>query len=596
MDSQSVADWLASLGPAYQKYLPKFQEESVDGLLLMELTDVDLQEMGIAKLHCKKILAHRADLAARGLNKTVCDQRNLDRMYESSEASVSKGSSEMLMPRRFAGQVLNGMRRSGKSFSRVVDATMKQIDALLCDQQEEVLLLETVEAMNLFVGHRTAHVDAGHGHGCARDEVREDLQQIVQGKRMARSRSAVLYSKIRKLAAAITKYCKVVTNGASTEKLKVEAKSQLDRSFAEVKDGMLNQVREASCCNTGLLVRARDRLQSQIPGGAAVRANIDAMAKLMKDSSAAAENCKQIYNLADPEVQLALEARSGVLNDIIKAEEEELGRLHGRRDRVTQQLTVTKKQRAKYEQILTEQANATKDIRDWHIKRFWRWSWKDEMKVYQDQVEEDAQRNKKDAQSFDETCLELEEKLSQIGSDIEKKTAYIASLKRKNSQKHWQTILQAEGLIALEDEVKETEQKLQVIRGQLLQAMQETGVADPVMAAQIITQHEKSKILLSETTAKSSEVAVRMEELLSQVEGLVQPGLNDTDLLTSLDTEDLEPLSEAMHVINDRHEEHMRFLANHKAQVFGEVVNKAAEELPSQQLPGGSGSFEAQAD
>ena len=53
---------------------------------------------------------------------------------------------------------------------------------------------------------------------------------------------------------------------------------------------------------------------------AAVRANIDAMAKLMKDSSAAAENCKQIYNLADPEVQLALEARSGVLNDIIKAE------------------------------------------------------------------------------------------------------------------------------------------------------------------------------------------------------------------------------------------------------------------------------------
>ena len=114
---------------------------------------------------------------------------------------------------------------------------MKQIDALLCDQQEEVLLLETVEAMNLFVGHRTAHVDAGHGHGCARDEVREDLQQIVQGKRMARSRSAVLYSKIRKLAAAITKYYKVVTNGASTEKLKVEAKSQLDRSFAEVKVG-----------------------------------------------------------------------------------------------------------------------------------------------------------------------------------------------------------------------------------------------------------------------------------------------------------------------------------------------------------------------
>lgn len=40
----------------------------------------------------------------------------------------------------------------------------------------------------------------------------------------------------------------------------------------------------------------------------------------------------------------------------------------------------------------------------------------------------------------------------------------------------------------------------------------------------------------------------------------------------------------------------MRFLANHKAQVFGEVVDKAAEELPSQLLPGGSGSFEAQAE
>ena len=55
-------------------------------------------------------------LRREGSTRLFATSATLDRMYESSEASVSKGSSEMLMPRRFAGQVLNGMRRSGRLF------------------------------------------------------------------------------------------------------------------------------------------------------------------------------------------------------------------------------------------------------------------------------------------------------------------------------------------------------------------------------------------------------------------------------------------------------------------------------------------------
>lgn len=65
----------------------------------------------------------------------------------------------------------------------------------------------------------------------------------------------------------------------------------------------------ATGCHAGLLDRATARLQSRLPGGAAVEANIQEFAKLTEEKEKAAEKCTRIYNLADRDVQLALEAR-----------------------------------------------------------------------------------------------------------------------------------------------------------------------------------------------------------------------------------------------------------------------------------------------
>lgn len=48
---------------------------------------------------------------------------------------------------------------------------------------------------------------------------------------------------------------------------------------------------------------------AQLPGGAAVRSNLEEFSKLTEEKEQEAEKCKRIYNLADPELQLALKAR-----------------------------------------------------------------------------------------------------------------------------------------------------------------------------------------------------------------------------------------------------------------------------------------------
>ena len=48
-----------------------------------------------------------------------------------------------------------------------------------------------------------------------------------------------------------------------------------------------------------------------------MQANLDELSQLTEDKERAAEKCKRIYNLADPEVQCALAARNGGLKDMI---------------------------------------------------------------------------------------------------------------------------------------------------------------------------------------------------------------------------------------------------------------------------------------
>src|SRR6516165_1634440 len=65
---QQIADWLRQLG--MQEYIQQFAENDVDFAILGELTDQDLEKIGITSLgHRRKLLRAIADL--KGIEKSA---------------------------------------------------------------------------------------------------------------------------------------------------------------------------------------------------------------------------------------------------------------------------------------------------------------------------------------------------------------------------------------------------------------------------------------------------------------------------------------------------------------------------------------------
>ncbi|CAE7361684.1 unnamed protein product [Symbiodinium sp. CCMP2592] len=567
IDMNEVADWVVSLPGPIRQYVDAFRDNAVDGKLLMQLTDADLQDMGIEKLmHRKSILVHRRTLLEEGFNETLRGQWHLESAYEIQQGSAEGAVPELLELRamRFAPRVLEHMCRTGMRAGASVRAATTQMDALLCDQHDAIQGVEALEAMNHLTFHRTAD-------GRVREEIESDLQMVLQAKTAARERSIKTQGKNKQLAVAIDRFCKECKSAPSDASMQ-QASASLASTFLQWRDEMLQVVNASFVHTEGLLQRTSARLQSQTPGGAALQGSIEAFSEVTQRLYEAAERCKRIYSLADPDVQLALEARDVGLAGSISSEEEKLHELEGRRDEVKERLLKQNEEMDRYGKLRRKQVANTKEIRDFHIKRWWKWAWEGDMKEYEKQVQGDVERMKHDEQVIAEKCKDLQNDLMQIEKDIETQKTYLARLRKMASPNTWENVLRAEDLFAAEAEVKEHEEKRLLIEGQLRRAMIETGVIDPGLAVQIITQHETSKILLSETTTKSKEAAARLQEFVSQMGDVVLAGSNGS----KVDREDLEALAESIMNINELHEEHMHRLAKKKDAVLSNVVASVA--------------------
>ena len=202
-------------------------------------------------------------------------------------------------------------------------------------------------------------------------------------------------------------------------------------------------------------------------------------------------------------------------------EQEELDRVKERRDNLTEQRLKREKQKEQYLELKAEQRNDTKSMRNWHIKRWWGWRWKPEMESYEAQVNRSDALWDADVQEINQELEKIEDELQDLKDQEERLNENIADLKKKNTGDFWEDVLEGVGLISAESEVKDNVERVKMIRTELLQAVKETGIADFYQAAQMIFHHQTSKVLLKETTQKSSQVAARMNEFASQVRQLM---------------------------------------------------------------------------
>ena len=555
MTTRDVCDWLATLGSKFETYIPKFQEEMVDGPLLRNLTADDLQQLGVTPgIHCTKILVHRDILVEKSFNKTPGQQWPLDILAEKTDIAKPKDE-----PEHVADRVFLSMQRAGM-YLGTNDATfIRGLDSLLCELEEEGTFFDALEAINHFVWSQTACVDQA---GSVRDDVQADLDQIVHGKHAFCQRIVTMQESTKLLAMAMDTYKQKMRKGKLTESEKNQAGLKMEESVQTWLGNMQELAEKANFSNRVLFQRASGRLRMHLPGSKAVAANIEKLSKLTEEKEKEAQKCKQIRNLADRNVQLALEARKeGGLQGRILHAEEELNRVKGQQSVLEEQRQKYQKLKEDYRTFAAQQRNETKNIRDWHIKRWWRSMWKDEMSIYENQTKRDEASREKDIQVLDQDLKDIKNKLDDLADQKAKLNDDIAELREKNSEEFWKNTLEAEGLLSAESKVEEIAKRLQDLQAQFRQAMRETGVADPDLAAQLIMQHEISKVLLKEATQRSTEVATRMNNWATQVQQVI---LDDHD----------SQIAQGLLIVNEEHQKQYRALKKMKFPLASKLIGQ----------------------
>ena len=236
---------------------------------------------------------------------------------------------------------------------------------------------------------------------------------------------------------------------------------------------------------------------------------------------------------------------------------------------LTAQKQCLEKGKEYYRGLRAQQRNDTKNTRNFHIRRWWRLGWKEEMEICEDQVQQDEDKLKLDEQDLDEDLEKLGTELMGIARQKEKVQEKIRGLKTKDSEDFWKNTLEAEGLLSAEAEGKEKERKLIELERQFQELMRKTGVANPDAAANLMLQHEKSRFLLGEASDISSEVATRMKEFISQVEKVTVHGK----------VRQLEQLAIALLMLDEAHQKQVRRLKQLKAKVLKSQVDSAAGNL-----------------
>ena len=90
-----VVDWLKTLGMS--EYAERFAESDIDTSVLCELTDQDLEELGVSLGHRRKMLRRLRSLSLSLRHSSAC----VDRAKAQRHCRASSSHGDVLGPRRF---------------------------------------------------------------------------------------------------------------------------------------------------------------------------------------------------------------------------------------------------------------------------------------------------------------------------------------------------------------------------------------------------------------------------------------------------------------------------------------------------------------
>ncbi|CAK9058302.1 SAM domain-containing protein [Durusdinium trenchii] len=349
---------------------------------------------------------------------------------------------------------------------------------------------------------------------------------------------------------------KLLVEGVKT--LSVGDQLLLDREYSVVRGNDATPDPEVQRFAPTILKHMRkEGLDLQVPHEIFIK-NVDSVDADLLEQSGILDTLEAINHYVWSHTATVDQDAGGVREEI--QEEKALRGLEEQNDRLVEQKARYEQRKEKYRDMGVQQRNETRNIRDWHVKSWWRFWWKDEMEVYDNQVKKDEEQRMSDEQLLDQKLEEIENNLTDINVQKGKRQEHLVELRKKDSEKFWKNILNSQGLLSAEAEVEQKDASLKVLQDQLLEVMRATGVTNPEMATRLITQHERTKFLYSEVSAKSREVATNMQEWLSLAGSIIR------DPTISIDA-----LPMALLILHDEHQEQMRSLQKSRPQFLKRI-------------------------
>mmetsp|Transcript_14268 Transcript_14268/g.39379 ORF Transcript_14268/g.39379 Transcript_14268/m.39379 type:complete len:354 (+) Transcript_14268:1098-2159(+) len=304
-----------------------------------------------------------------------------------------------------------------------------------------------------------------------------------------------------------------------------------------------------SICSEDFTRRMQNRITSICSGGSAVNNNINACNRLGKELQDIASKLQRMEQTTDSRIQNAFRARSGALRADIKFVQQSIESL--REDGERSKELMRKQGDIIFEctQQIMNQSNSTREIRDWHIMRFWKFAWAPEMDVYEQQANRSISKLEQQRARAERERDKLAETIKDIESDIEEKSDTMMELTDAAPEDRWKAVLESEGILSLEKDFADKRKELDVARG------------DVAKAAQILQMQQRAHRILSDTANMVADATGRTEawrdlgdSMRSRLEG--QYGSEAVNNLAK----DFEAVGKAMLLIGGWHERNMKRL------------------------------------
>mmetsp|Transcript_92508 Transcript_92508/g.160714 ORF Transcript_92508/g.160714 Transcript_92508/m.160714 type:complete len:661 (-) Transcript_92508:280-2262(-) len=509
--TDEVLGWLRSLGKPFAKYTEKFEENSIDGSMLKDLTEDDLKsEFGVDnKWHIKKMLASRDQLSQQCID--VDQERESQRQevvhqkFEEVTSVVAAGCSDSIsiLVAPMVWKELNKIGVQVDDHSRVVG---NDFGSMLRAITDEVVRLEATEQMTNLVLHQSAIVPGGSGADASSimAGAKADLPEIMNSKQAARGAFFDLKSGAAQLVTAIHNFKKANQEGLAEKDMTFEL-DLLKEEFHLWQENAGNTMQNLFLTSSALLNRTKERVRMMQAGGGAIQQNIQGLARVTSELQEASKNYKAIVDSDDSRLQMAIEARHGALSPKIQALKASIAQIE--EDRAHLQKIAESKDDviAQVEEFAIQQNKKKQEHRDWHIRWCWANLWGPEMEAYDRLADSNIAAQEVERNRAEKAKDVLRRMIAEHDEIMKKKNDELASMVVASDS--WKETLEATGLLAAELAVQSKNNDLQRIEAVLQSAMQAAGVPDPAAAAEVITNSHRVNMLMSVAAMKSQDVA-----------------------------------------------------------------------------------------